>query len=305
MNTNGSMKSDVVMDAEKMQLGVRPGQIFGLIQKAMQKVGAIGKDSDARNVSGKVMYKFRGIDAVYNALNPVMSDLGLFLCPEVIDHQREERKSTTGATLIYSVLTIRYTIFAPDGSYISCTVVGEGMDSGDKASNKAMSVAMKYAMFQLLMIPTEDLADPDAEVHEVAPRAVVTPAAQVRPRETPQKAENAAPAVQVSKTDSLPPVQAQNTPQNVAQDAPQATAPQNQPTEAQVYLLKAMKQLREDRGITARENNEIFAKQFKALVEAGIAPNKKQAEYTLKEAEDLIDAMYKNFTIKGTEIKGK
>ena len=59
--------------------------IYGLIGQAMRKVGAIGKDS----VNTQQKYKFRGIDAVYNALNPVMSELGLFICPEILDHRRE------------------------------------------------------------------------------------------------------------------------------------------------------------------------------------------------------------------------
>ena len=145
-------------------------QIYGLIGQAMRKIGAIGKDSK----NAQQGYKFRGIDAVYNALNPVMSELGLFISPEIIDHRREERISektyngqTTQTLLKYSILTIRYTLYAPDGSNVSCTVVGEGMDSGDKASNKAMSVALKYACFQLFMIPTEEMVDPDAETHEV------------------------------------------------------------------------------------------------------------------------------------------
>jgi len=143
-------------------------QIYGLIGQVMKKVGAIGKDSTATNMSGKQMYKFRGIDAVYNALNPVMADLGLFIVPEVLDQTREERKTTNGGTLIYSILKIKFTMFAPDGSNVSGTLIGEGMDSGDKASNKAMSIAMKYFAFQTFMIPTEELRDmdSDATVHE-------------------------------------------------------------------------------------------------------------------------------------------
>lgn len=143
-------------------------QIYGLIGQAMKKVRAIGKDSTATNMAGKQMYKFRGIDAVYNALNPVMSDLGLFIVPEVLDQTREERKTTNGGTLIYSILKIKFTMYAPDGSNVSGVLIGEGMDSGDKASNKAMSIAMKYFAFQTFMIPTEELRDmdPDATVHE-------------------------------------------------------------------------------------------------------------------------------------------
>lgn len=268
--------NEIKMNAADVKTTWKPGMIFGLIQKAMQKVGAIGKDS----VNKQQGFKYRGIDAVYNALNPVMSELGLFICPEVIDHKREERRTLKEyngqqkeSVLLYSILTIRYTIFAPDGSFVSCTVIGEGMDSGDKASNKAMSVAMKYAMFQLLMIPTEEMVDPDSETHNVFPKDDQD--------FTPPPAGQGT----VGKADSLPP--------------PEKKA---EPTEAQVYLQKAMKQLREDRGITPKENNAIFAAQLKALIDAGLAPNKGTAEYTVSEAEALIDAMYKNFTIKGTEL---
>ncbi len=36
--------------------------------------------------------------------------------------------------------------------------------------NKAMSIAFKYACFQVFCIPTEEMKDPDAESHELAPR---------------------------------------------------------------------------------------------------------------------------------------
>lgn len=134
-------------------------QVFTLIGKAMAEIGAITKNKEVDTRK----YKYRGIDDVYNSLNPVLSKYGLFICPEVIDHQREERQSTKGGNLIYSILTVKYTVYAPDGSFICTTVIGEGMDSGDKATNKAMSAAMKYAMFQLFCIATEEMKDPDAE----------------------------------------------------------------------------------------------------------------------------------------------
>lgn len=135
------------------------GQIYSLIGKAMDDIGAIGKDSYNKQQN----FKYRGIDAVMNALNPVMRKYGLFLTPEVLNHQREERQTNSGGRLIYSILTVKYTMYAPDGSSVSTVVIGEGMDSGDKASNKALSVAMKYAMFQMFCIPTEEMIDPDSE----------------------------------------------------------------------------------------------------------------------------------------------
>lgn len=73
---------------------------------------------------------------------------------------------------------------------------------------------------------------------------------------------------------------------------------------SQDFLQGAIKQLRIDRGITAKENNALFKSQFDALVQAGLAPDKKLAEYNLEEAQALIDAMYKNFAPEGTEVKG-
>lgn len=132
--------------------------IFETINAVMAEVGAIGKDS-----WNKQGFKYRGIDAVMNAINPALIKNKLFIMPEVLSQKREERKTSNGGNLIYSICTIKYTFYAEDGSSISATVIGEGMDSGDKATNKAMSVAFKYACFQVFCIPTEEMQDPDAE----------------------------------------------------------------------------------------------------------------------------------------------
>lgn len=259
--------------------------IYGLIGQAMRKIGAIGKTSE--NTQQK--YKFRGIDAVYNALNPVMSELGLFVCPEIIDHRREERISektyngqTTQTVLKYSILTIKYTLYAPDGSNVSCTVVGEGMDSGDKASNKAMSVALKYACFQLFMIPTEEMIDPDAETHEVTSKAQ-TPTA---PKAAQQERITARKPVQVTRAATVPP-----------------TAPQAPASPVLEYLAKEREALRVVREISKAENNAIWKAQVAALTDAKLAPGKPLTEYTQEEAENLIACMYAKFTPKGTVLK--
>lgn len=134
-------------------------KIYQAISKAMADIGAIGKEKRNQQQG----FQYRGIDDVMNALYPVLSKYGLFLTPEVLEHRREERQTKSGSNLIYSILTVRYTLYADDGSNVSCVVIGEGMDSADKSSNKAMSVAMKYAMFQLFCIPTEEMIDPDSE----------------------------------------------------------------------------------------------------------------------------------------------
>ena len=140
--------------------------IYQTINAVMADVGAVGKNS--RNAQQGFM--FRGIDAVMNAINPALVKNKCFVVPEILDQVREERQTKTGSLLIYSICKIKYTFYAEDGSNISCVVIGEGMDSGDKATNKAMSIAFKYACFQVFCIPTEEMADPDAECHDVKPK---------------------------------------------------------------------------------------------------------------------------------------
>ena len=71
-----------------------------------------------------------------------------------------------------------------------------------------------------------------------------------------------------------------------------------EPNAVQLYLMGQMKMLREQRQISSKENNKLFADQLQALIDAKLAPNKKTSEYTMQEAEALIDAMMHNFPIK-------
>ena len=147
---------------------IKAPMIYGKIADCMRQLGAIGKTS--KNAQQGFMY--RGVDAVMNALNPVLTANHVFCVPEVLEQHREERQTRNGGNLIYSILKMCYTLYAEDGSSVSATVIGEGMDSADKSSNKAMSVAYKYAMFQIFSIPTEEMADPDADTPpESTPKA--------------------------------------------------------------------------------------------------------------------------------------
>lgn len=153
----------------------RPGEmIYELMPKIMADVPSIGKDRKNTQQG----YNFRGIDDVYNALNGILAKHHVFMSAEVLDVKREERPSKSGGTMAFVQAHVRYRFNAPDGSYITTDSLGEGMDSGDKATAKAMSTAQKYALFQAFLIPT---ADPkDAENDDPDP-AYVTPAAKPAP----------------------------------------------------------------------------------------------------------------------------
>ena len=109
---------------------------------------------------------YRGVDDVMNAINPALVKNNVFIVPEVMEQSREERKTAKGGSLLYSVCRMKFRFYADDGSYVEAVTTGEGMDSGDKSTNKAMAVAFKYACFQVFCIPPEEMKGPDAETPE-------------------------------------------------------------------------------------------------------------------------------------------
>ena len=121
-------------------------------------------------------FKFRGIDDVYNAMSPLLASAGLCVLPRVTRREVTERATKSGGVLFYVALDVEFDLCcAEDGSKHTIAVAGEAMDSGDKATNKAMSAAFKYACMQVFCIPTEGNPDADAETHDVAPRDIPSP----------------------------------------------------------------------------------------------------------------------------------
>ena len=155
-------------------------QIYEAITNAMNEIAPIAKRS--RNTQQGFAY--RGIDDVMNEIQPILIKNNIFIVPEVLEHLREERQTKSGGNLIYSVLKIKYTFFSKDGSSVCAIVIGEGMDSGDKASNKALAIGLKYALLQTFCIPTADVKDPD---HDTPPPS--TPK-QPQPQAAPPKPQN-------------------------------------------------------------------------------------------------------------------
>lgn len=137
--------------------------------EVMKRTGPIAKDRKNQQQG----YNFRGVDDVYQALQSVLAECGVYTTSDILDERTEDRTTAKGNALIYRVLKVKFTFHAAeDGSSVDSVVIGEGMDSGDKASNKAMSVAHKYALLQAFAIPTEDAKDPENQSHELKPNAI-------------------------------------------------------------------------------------------------------------------------------------
>lgn len=140
------------------------GKIHAAVCSMLCDVEEIKKTRDNKQQG----YKFRGIDDVYNAVHPLLAKHKVFPACEILDKATSERETKAGGTLFCVHLRAKYTFFADDGSSVFTEALGEGMDSADKASNKAMSSAYKYALFQLLCIPTEAV-DSEEDSYDVKP----------------------------------------------------------------------------------------------------------------------------------------
>ncbi len=143
--------------------------VYQAISAVAKEMAATGISKDRTNTQQN--FKFRGIDQVYNALAPALVNHGLLILPRITDRTVTERTTPKGTVLFYVVVKAEFDfVSTKDGSVHTVVTYGEAMDSGDKATNKAMSIAYKYAAFQAFCIPTEETAiDADAEVHHIQP----------------------------------------------------------------------------------------------------------------------------------------
>lgn len=142
-------------------------EVYKAINKVQAALAESGITKDRRNQQQG--YNFRGIDDVYNALSPLLAKHGLCILPRCLERICVERSTKSGGIMNYVTVDAEFDfVSALDGSKHTVRTFGEAMDSADKATNKAMSAAYKYAAFQAFAIPTE--GDNDADAH--TPQAV-------------------------------------------------------------------------------------------------------------------------------------
>lgn len=141
-------------------------KVYKAINAVQSDLSRDGITKDRRNQQQG--YNFRGIDDVYNALSPLLAKHGLCILPRILTRACEERQTAKGGVLFYVTVEAEFDfVSAEDGSKHVVRTFGEAMDSADKATNKAMSAAYKYAAFQAFAIPTE--GDNDADAHTPPP----------------------------------------------------------------------------------------------------------------------------------------
>ena len=145
------------------------------LSEIMKAVGGIAK-KDRNQAQG---FNFRGIDSVVNAVSPALQKFGVIVVPSVEEYDYQTVEIGRNRTAMGHVrVKVSYTFIGANGDTIKATVVGEAMDSGDKATAKAMSVAFRTALLQSLSLPTDEV-DPDATSYERSSAEDVLPAEAV------------------------------------------------------------------------------------------------------------------------------
>jgi len=132
--------------------------IYSKIAAIIADLGAIEKSKNNKEQG----FKYRGIDDVYNAIHPLFAKHGVFTAPDILERVQNEHLTKSGAAWKHVVIKVRYTYYAADGSSVESVIYGEGLDNGDKATNKALAVAHKYSLLQMFCVATDDMDDPDA-----------------------------------------------------------------------------------------------------------------------------------------------
>ena len=138
--------------------------IFKALNAVQSRLAQKGIGKNQRNDFDK--YNYRGIDAVLNALAPVLSECGVLILPHVTAKEIAQVTTQKGGTMAHATLLVAYSLYDAEGDSITLPVYGEAIDRGDKAINKAMTAAYKNLVFQAFCIPlVGDYAD--SESHEL------------------------------------------------------------------------------------------------------------------------------------------
>lgn len=152
------------MDDSKISVGEA-------VARVASEVGAINKDETNKEQG----FKFRSIEAITDKVRPLLARHGVVIVPNVVSFDYSEQVSKGGARGIRCVANMAYQIVGPDGSWITGGMLGEAVDYGDKSTSKAVQMAFKYFLTELLTIGSGD-AEADLHTPDLGMAAASEPA---------------------------------------------------------------------------------------------------------------------------------
>jgi len=124
--------------------------IYRKIQAVMQDIQYLAKDDQVS--FGTTKYKAISEEKVTTTVRASMIKNGLVMYPETLDISKEGQITTVNVT--YRMVNVD-----EPNEHIIIASCGQGSDTQDKGSGKAMTYAYKYALLRTFAIPTGE--DPD------------------------------------------------------------------------------------------------------------------------------------------------
>jgi|TARA_R110000796_G_scaffold45156_1_gene109471 hypothetical protein len=146
-----------------------------LVLAVMAEVQGVAKRE--KNIAQN--FNFRGIDAVMNAVGPALRKHGGYLTQSIISVDYSTMASKNGGSLNIVRGIVQFNIFGSEGDPVTGDVAAESFDSGDKATAKMMSVALRTFLLQALALPTDE-PDPDLAIYELGEQSGAPTVAELK-----------------------------------------------------------------------------------------------------------------------------
>lgn len=127
--------------------------------RVRKEIGGIAKN-ELYNAAG-TRYNFRGVDTVVQAFGPVTMRHGVSVLPVSVIAEYRDTTSSRGNKMRECTVTVTWRIIGPLGDTIELQSAGEALDSADKGTAKAQSVALRVLLLTAGLTPTGD-PEPDA-----------------------------------------------------------------------------------------------------------------------------------------------
>jgi len=164
----------------------RSPKIYAALAAAMADIGPVGKNKE---ITEGQKYKYRSLEDIYNAVNEAFAKHKIVTAMKIVNRMDSVRTSKHGTTMYHCLCRYEVSFFAEDGSSHVSTIDSEGLDTGDKASNKAVSFAHKNAITTTLCLAYDDMTDGDSERPELKDdkkTSVSRPSTETKKAEAPK-----------------------------------------------------------------------------------------------------------------------
>lgn len=128
--------------------------------RVRKEIRAIGKGD--KYEEGRTRYNYRGADTVVQYFGPITIKHGVNVIPFKTETTYGSKQTKSGSTMRECSVTVTWHIVGPKGDILVAQTAGEALDTSDKSTTKAQTVALRNLLLNGGLIPTND-RDPDAD----------------------------------------------------------------------------------------------------------------------------------------------